>query len=43
MAAAQAAMEMSEALPNIFYDGYIYQFQPEYTHKIHYKQQKHQV
>ena len=24
MAAAQAAMEMSEALPNIFYDGYIY-------------------
>ena len=45
MAAAQAAMEMSEALPNIFYDGYIYiyQFQPEHTHKIHYKQQKHQV
>ena len=36
MAAAQAAenMEMNEAWPDILYEGYIYQFQPEPTHKI---------
>ena len=28
-------MEMSEAWPDIFYEGYIHQFQPEPTHKIH--------
>ena len=27
--------EMSEAWPDIFYEGYIHQFQPEPTHKIH--------
>ena len=27
--------KMSEALPDIFYKGYIHQFQPEPTHKIH--------
>ena len=36
MGAAQAAEnhEMSEALPDTFYEGYIHQFQPEATHKI---------
>ena len=28
-------MEMSKAWPVIFYEGYIDQFQPEPTHKIH--------
>ena len=28
-------MEMNEAGPDIFYEGYIHQFQPERTHKIH--------
>ena len=28
-------MEMSEAWPDIFYDGYIHQFELELTHKIH--------
>ena len=28
-------MEMCEAWPDIFYEGYINQFQPEPTHKIH--------
>ena len=28
-------MEMSQALPDIFYEGYIDQFQPEPPHKIH--------
>ena len=27
--------EMSEAWPDIFYEGYMHQFQPEPTHKIH--------
>ena len=45
MAAAQQlkTMEMSEAWPNIFYEGYIHQFQAKPTHKIHYQQQKHQA
>ena len=29
------SMEMSEASPDTFDEGYIYQFQPEPTHKIH--------
>ena len=33
MTAAQAAMEMSEDGPDIFNEGYIYQFKPEPTHK----------
>ena len=28
-------MEMNEAWPDIFYEGYIHQFQPKPTHKIH--------
>ena len=28
-------IEMNEAWPDIFYEGYIHQFQPEPTHKIH--------
>ena len=28
-------MEMNEAWPDIFYEGYIHQFQPEPTYKIH--------
>ena len=28
-------MEMNEAWPDIFYEGYIHQFQPEPTHKIY--------
>ena len=28
-------MGMSEAWPDIFYEGYRHQFQPEPTHKIH--------
>ena len=36
-------MEMCEAWPDIFYEGYIHQFQPGPTHKIHNQQQKHQV
>ena len=36
-------MEMSEAWPDIFYEGYAHQFQPEPTHKIPYQQQKHQA
>ena len=37
MAAAQAieTMEMNEAWPDIFYEGYIHEFQPETTLKIH--------
>ena len=38
MAAAQKAEnhgEMNEAWPDVFYEGYIPQFQPEPTHKIH--------
>ena len=34
---------MSEAWPNTFDEGYIYHFQPEPTHKVHEKQQKHWV
>ena len=34
---------MSEAWADIFYEGYIHQFQPEPAHKIHWQQQKHQV
>ena len=30
----QKTMEMSEALPDIFNEGYVNQFQPEPTHKI---------
>ena len=29
------AMEMSDTSPGTFYEGYIHQFQPEPTHKIH--------
>ena len=36
-------MEMSEAWPDISYEGYIYQVQPEPTHKIHWQQQKYQA
>ena len=36
-------MEMSETWPDIFYEGYIHQFQPGPTHKIHQQQQKHQA
>ena len=36
-------MEMGEASPDTFDEGYIYQFQPESTHKIHEQQQKHWV
>ena len=28
-------MEISQASPGIFYDGYMHQVQPEPTHKIH--------
>ena len=38
MAAARAAemtMGMSEAWPDIYNEGYIHNFQPEPTHKIH--------
>ena len=37
MAAAQApeTMEMNEAWPDTFYEGYIHKFQPEPTYKIH--------
>ena len=34
-------MEMSEAWPHIYDEGYIFQFQPEPTHKIHQQQQNH--
>ena len=34
-------MEMIEACPDTFNEGYIHQFQPESTHKIHEQQQKH--
>ena len=36
-------MEMSEAWPDIFYEGYIDQGQPEPTHKLHGQQQKYQA
>ena len=37
-------MEMSEAWANTFDEGYIHQYQPEPTNKIHQQQQqKHQV
>ena len=35
-------MQISEAWPDIYDEGYIHQFQPELTHKIHYQHQKHQ-
>ena len=31
----QKTMEINEASPDIFYEGYIHQFQSEPTHKIH--------
>ena len=36
-------MEMSKAWPDIFYEGYIHQFQPEPTNKTHHHQQKYQA
>ena len=36
-------MEISEAWPDTFDEGYIHQFQSEPTHKIHEQQQKHWV
>ena len=33
-------MEISEARPDTYDEGYIHQFQPESTHKIYYQQQK---
>ena len=36
-------MEMNEAWPDTFDEGYIYQFQPEPAHKIHEQQQKHWI
>ena len=36
-------MQISEAWTDIYHEGYIHQFQPDLTHKIHYQHQKHQA
>ena len=36
-------MEMNEAWPDFYEEGYIKQFQPKSTQKIQYQQQKHRI